>query len=141
VSVAVYSSEQVADILGLHVRTVRKYVRDGRLPAVRMGKQYRITERDLQAFAGVVTDEPASSPHADVSTVVHIDNVDRLTMDRITAHLTAAAISDSNRAGRLNVHSSYDESACRLTIFVVGDPESTTAVVGLIGTLIRQDDK
>ncbi|MCV7010946.1 helix-turn-helix domain-containing protein [Mycolicibacterium madagascariense] len=138
-SVAVYSAEQVADILGLHVRTVRGYVRDGRLPAVRMGKQYRITEQDLQAFAGVVTDEPARAPHACVSTVVHIDNVDRLTMDRITTHLTAAAISDSNRPGQLNVHSTYDESACRLTVFVVGDPESTTAVIGLIGTLISQD--
>jgi excisionase family DNA binding protein len=141
VSVAVYSAEQVADILGLHVRTVRGYVRDGRLPAVRMGKQYRITEQDLQAFAGVVTDKPASSPHAHVSTVVHIDNADRLTMDRITTHFTAAAISNPNRPGQLNVHSTYDESACRLTIFVVGDPESTTAVIGLIGALTRQDDK
>ena len=136
-----YSPEQVADILGLHVRTVRGYVRDGRLPAVRMGKQYRITERDLQAFVGVVTDEPASSPHAHVSTVVHIDNVDRLAMDRITTHLTAAAISNSNRSGQLDVHSTYDESDCRLTVFVVGDPESTTAVIGLIGALTRQDDK
>ncbi|WP_100459927.1 helix-turn-helix domain-containing protein [Mycobacteroides abscessus] len=140
-SVAVYSAEQVADILGLHVRTVRGYVRDGRLPAVRMGKQYRITERDLRAFAGVVTDEPARSPRAHVSTVVHIDNVDRLMMDRITTHLTAAAISDSNRPEHLDIHSTYDESACRLTIFVVGDPESTTAVIGLIGALTRQDDK
>lgn len=140
-SVAVYSAEQVADILGLHVRTVRGYVRDGRLPAVRMGKQYRITEQDLQAFAGVVTDEPASSPHAHVSTVVHIDNADRLTMDRVTTHLAAAAISNSNRPGQLHIHSTYDESACRLTVFVVGDPESTTAVIGLIGALTRQGDK
>ena len=140
-SVAVYSAEQVADILGLHVRTVRGYVRDGRLRAVRMGKQYRITDRDLRVFTGSVPDEPASSPHAYVSTVVHIDNVDRLTMDRITAHLTAAAISDSRHPAQLNVHSTYDESACRLTIFVVGDPESTTAVVGLIGALTRQDEK
>lgn len=140
-SVAVYSAEQVADILGLHVRTVRGYVRDGRLPAVRMGKQYRITEQDLQAFAGVVTDEPASRPHAHVSTVVHIDNADRLTMDRITTHLAAAAVSNSNRPGQLNIHSTYAESACRLTVFVVGDPESTTAVIGLIGALTRQDDK
>lgn len=136
-----YSAEQVADILGLHVRTVRGYVRDGRLPAVRMGKQYRITERDLKAFAGVVTDEPASSPYAHVSTVVHIDNVDRSTMDRITTHLTAAAISDSSRPRQLDVHSTYNESACRLTVFVVGDPDSTSAVVGLIGALTRQDDK
>ena len=140
-SVAVYSAEQVADILGLHVRTVRGYVRDGRLPAVRMGKQYRIAERDLQAFAGVGTDEPTSSPYAHVSTVVHIDDVDRSTMDRLTTHLTAAAISDSSRPRQLDVHSTYDESACRLTVFVVGDPDSTSAVVGLIGALIRQDDK
>lgn len=140
-SVAAYSAEQVADILGLHVRTVRGYVRDGRLLAVRMGKQYRITEKDLHAFAGVVTDEPASSPHAHVSTVVHIDGVDRLTMDRITTHLTAAAVSDSSGPAHLDVHSTYDESACRLTVFVVGDPESTAAIIGLIGALTRQDDK
>lgn len=138
-AVAVYSAEQVAEILGLHVRTVRGYVRDGRLPAVRMGKQYRITEQDLRAFAGVATDGVASSPQVHVSTVVRIDDVDRLTMDRITTHLTAAAIGDSDRLAQLTVHSTYDESACRLTVFVVGDPESTAAVIGLIGILIRQE--
>jgi excisionase family DNA binding protein len=137
-TVAVYSAEQVADILGLHVRTVRGYVRDGRLRAVRVGKQYRITDQDLRAFTGVVTDEPACSPRARVSTVVHIDNVDRHTMDRITAHLTAAAIGGSSHAAQLDVHSTYDESSCCLTIFVVGDPEATTAVIGLIGALTRQ---
>lgn len=141
VRVAVYSAEQVADILGLHVRTVRGYVRDGRLPAVRVGKQYRIAEQDLRAFTGVVPDEPASSPRAHVSTVVHIDNVDRLTMDRITTHLTAAAVSDSSHPGQLSVHSAYDESACRLTVFVVGDLESTSVVLGLIGALTRQAEK
>ena len=102
---------------------------------------FLIAERDLQAFAGVVTDEPTSSPYAHVSTVVHIDSVDRSTMGRLTTHLTAAAISDSRRPRQLDVHSTYDESASRLTVFVVGDPESTSAVVGLIGALIRQDDK
>ncbi|MBO0677673.1 helix-turn-helix domain-containing protein [Mycolicibacterium sp. S2-37] len=140
-SIAVYSPEQVADILGLHVRTVRGYVRDGRLPAVRVGKQYRITERDLRAFTGVASDAPAAvAPHAHVSTVVHIHDVDRRTMDRITTHLTAAAIGDSERRQPLDVHSTYDPSACRLTVFVVGDPETTAAVIGLIGTLTRQDE-
>ena len=37
-----YSVEQVAEQLGLHVKTVRNYVRDGRLKAVRIGKQYRM---------------------------------------------------------------------------------------------------
>ncbi|WP_083869429.1 helix-turn-helix domain-containing protein [Nocardia niigatensis] len=136
-TVAMYSAEQVAAILGLHVRTVRGYVRDGRLPAVRMGKQYRISERDLRAFTGVVPDEPISTPRVHVSSVVHIDDVDRLAMDRITARLAATAIGDSSVPVQLNVHWTYDESSCRLTIFVVGDPESAAAVIRLIGTSTR----
>lgn len=42
-----YSVEQVAEQLGLHVRTVRGYIRSGRLKAVRIGKQYRIARSDL----------------------------------------------------------------------------------------------
>ena len=47
-----YSVDQVAAQLGLHVRTVRSYVRDGRLKAVRIGKQYRIAREDLEALTG-----------------------------------------------------------------------------------------
>jgi excisionase family DNA binding protein len=133
-----YSVEQVADILGLHVRTVRGYVRDGRLKATRMGKQYRITERDLRAFTGETVDETARAPQVRVSAVVHIDDVDRLTMDRIVTHLGAAAIGNSSPSRHLDLHSSYDESVCRLTVFAVGDTESTAAVVSLIGALARQ---
>ena len=44
----VFSVEQVAAKLGLHVRTFRNYVRDWRLRAVRIGKQYRIAADDLE---------------------------------------------------------------------------------------------
>ena len=47
-----YSAEEAAQILGLQVRTVRNYVREGRLPGVRIGKQYRIARSALEAFAG-----------------------------------------------------------------------------------------
>lgn len=133
-----YSAEQVADILGLHVRTVRGYVRDGRLKAVRMGKQYRITEQDLRDFTGESADETVRVPRVRVSAVVHIDDVDRVTMDRITTHVNAAAIGNSETSAQLDVHSTYDESASRLTVFAVGDPDSTAAVVGLIGALAQQ---
>lgn len=135
---AVYSAEQVADILGLHVRTVRGYVRDGRLKAVRVGKQYRIAERDLRAFTGGSADETASVPRVRVSAIVHVDDVDRLTMDRLTTHVNAAAMGNSGSSTQLDLHSTYDESAGRLTVFAVGDPASTAAVVGLIGALTQQ---
>jgi excisionase family DNA binding protein len=42
-----YSVERVANLLGLHVKTVRTYVRDGRLKAV----------SDLMRFAETFLDE------------------------------------------------------------------------------------
>lgn len=137
--VAVYSAEQVADILGLHVRTVRGYVRDGRLPAVRVGKQYRITESDLRAFTGTADDGSLNGLRVHVSAVAHIDNVDRAAMDRISTYLTAAAIGRSTPSHQLNFHSVYDESTCHLTVFVVGDPESAAAALSVIGDLTRSD--
>ena len=41
-----YSLDQVAERLGLHVRTVRAYVRTGRLKAIRIGKQYRVAREE-----------------------------------------------------------------------------------------------
>ena len=42
--------EQVADYLQLNKLTVYKYIRDGRLPAARLGKAYRIRLSDVDAF-------------------------------------------------------------------------------------------
>ncbi|MBN9569617.1 MAG: helix-turn-helix domain-containing protein, partial [Alphaproteobacteria bacterium] len=53
-----YSVEQVAERLGLHVKTVRSYIREGKLNAVRIGKQYRIAHADLAALTGGAVPAP-----------------------------------------------------------------------------------
>ncbi len=51
--------------LGLHRKTVLRMIREGRLPAKRIGKSYRIRRVDLQAFAGLSASEsPAAAPAA-----------------------------------------------------------------------------
>lgn len=42
---------QISALLGLHPHTVRKLVREGRLPALRAGGQLRIRVSDLSALA------------------------------------------------------------------------------------------
>ena len=42
--------EQVADILQVHVLTVYSYIRQGRLDAVHLGRNYRIVPNDLVLF-------------------------------------------------------------------------------------------
>jgi excisionase family DNA binding protein len=41
------SAEEVGRILKLSKATVQRWCREGRLPAVKMGKVYRIKKRDL----------------------------------------------------------------------------------------------
>ncbi|WP_410621202.1 helix-turn-helix domain-containing protein [Amycolatopsis sp. cmx-8-4] len=112
----VYSVEQVATQLGLHVRTVRNYVRDGRLKAVRIGKQYRITAADLAAFTGLPAAAPAVKK-ADLSGVVEIEDVDRATADRI-ATLVHASLQGPQS---LRVETIYDKEKSLLKLIVLGD--------------------
>jgi excisionase family DNA binding protein len=116
-----YSTEEVAEQLGLHVRTVRGYVRDGRLQAVRVGKQYRITREDLEAFVGApVTDPPEvrRHRHVDVSTIVEIDAVSPETAHRVTTLLTAMRTHPADQP--LRVETVYDEERARMKIIILG---------------------
>lgn len=45
-----YSPEQVAEKLQLSVRTIWAYIRDGKLPATKLGRKYRISEEQLDRF-------------------------------------------------------------------------------------------
>lgn len=45
-----YSCEQVAERYGVKVTTVWEWIRAQKLPAVKIGKQYRITADQLAAF-------------------------------------------------------------------------------------------
>jgi excisionase family DNA binding protein len=45
-----YSTQEVADRLGVSVFTIRRYVRSGLLRSVRLEGSYRVSRHDLQAF-------------------------------------------------------------------------------------------
>ena len=44
------SLEEVADLLGVTYQLIYRLVRGGELPAVRLGKLYRVSRRDLDAY-------------------------------------------------------------------------------------------
>ena len=48
----VYTVEQFAERLKLHPKTVLRFIRDGRLRAVKVGKSYRILRSDMEAMTG-----------------------------------------------------------------------------------------
>ncbi|MET7877800.1 helix-turn-helix domain-containing protein [Micromonospora profundi] len=134
-----YSVEQVADRLGLHVRTVRSYIRSGRLRAVRIGKQYRIAATDLDALIGQAPPAVAPGP-AEVSSIVQIDGVDRAAADRLGTLVLASANTGHDQANPLRVQTVHDEDRHRLKIIILGDPASTAELLHLLDAVLNADN-
>ncbi|WFF05258.1 helix-turn-helix domain-containing protein [Micromonospora sp. WMMD1076] len=125
-----YSVEQVADLLGLHVRTVRGYIRSGRLRATRIGKQYRIARADLDALTG--RPAPPSAPGAEVSSVVRLDGVDRAAADRLATLVLAGVNTHHDPDRPLRVQTVHDEERHRMTIMILGDLTATADLLRLL---------
>lgn len=46
----VYTLEELVDLLKVTKRTLYNYIKSGRLKAVKMGKYWRVTQKQLDAF-------------------------------------------------------------------------------------------
>ncbi len=129
------SVEQVAERLGLHVRTVRGYIRSGRLPAVRIGKQYRIARSDLDTLTGR---PPAPrTAHIEVSTIVQIDGIDRAAADRLATYAQAGIHAARSGVALQTVH---DPERKRMKIVILGAPAATADVLHLLDSILTADN-
>ena len=45
-----YTIDQIANLLGFHRNTVKKWILNGELAASKLGKEYRIRQADLEDF-------------------------------------------------------------------------------------------
>ena len=129
-----YSVEQVADLLNLHVRTVRNYVREGKLKAVRIGKQYRIAREDLEAMTGRPTapldrETVPRVRHVEVSSIVEIDAISPDIAMRLANMVTAAAKGRPEGDEPLRIETIYNQERARLKVIITGSIASTTALL------------
>ena len=136
-----YSVEQVADLLGLHVRTVRTYVRDGRLKAIRIGKQYRISGDDLEAFTGHQIAPPARETarrvrHAEVSSIVQVDAISRDELSRVSTMITAAVKGRPAGDQNLRIETVYDQERASMKIILIGGLGTTAELLKIIDMLV-----
>ncbi|MDI2031571.1 helix-turn-helix domain-containing protein [Saccharopolyspora sp. TS4A08] len=127
-----YSVEQVAALLGLHVRTVRSYIRSGRLNAVRIGKQYRIAKSDLEQLTGRPTEPARTAGAVEVSSIVQLDGVDRAAADRLGSLVLAGM-------GAPRVQTIHDEHRNRLKIIIIGELAETSELLHLLDSVLDSE--
>jgi excisionase family DNA binding protein len=134
-----YSLEQVAEQLGLNVRTVRGYVRSGQLKAVRIGKQYRVAKEDLESITGPSSPRSSIARHrrAEVSSVVHVDAVSEDTARRIADRLRDAVKTPRDDGSALRVQSIYDLGHAQLKVIVIGSLSAVADTFGLLDVVLE----
>ena len=137
-----YSVEQVAAQLGLHVRTVRNYVRDGRLKGVRIGKQYRIAREDFEALTGrhpggIDPDTVRRRRHVEVSSIVEVDAISPDDAARVSNSLLSAAKGKRDDDAPLRIETLYDEERGRLKVIVMAGLRDSASLLQMVRALVE----
>jgi len=137
-----YSVDQIAQALGMHPKTIQRYIREGRLRAAKIGKSWRVTGHDLHRF----TEENSKNPSAQAdpavrervkaSAVIDLTVNDPEDAERMMRHLGAAMHSRPPEYGQASMTSQYLEAerAVRLTLW--GNLAFLSAAIGLVDTYL-----
>ena len=139
-STHLYTADEVAGLLNLHVKTIRRYVRDGRLKARRIGKEYRIARADLDDFAGETREadtQVARTRRVIASTIVDVDVISPDDSHRITTMIMASLNSRKGEADFPRVDTIYDPEQAKLRVAITASPVLTCELLRMINALLE----
>lgn len=140
---ALLAVDDIAAMLGIHVRTVRRYLREGRLKGVKIGRQYRVAASDLAVLTGQTEAALQGMPgrhHSEASVVVQVDSIDAAAAARVMSHLGGAIKGrDKHSDTPLRVDTVYDEPRARLKVIGTGSLANAVKLLQLVeGYLSRR---
>ena len=133
-----YTADEVAERLSLHVRTIRRYIRDGQLKAKRIGKEYRITQADLDEFSG--SGHAPTVAHARqviVSTIIDVSVISPDESHRVTTMVMAALNARKGEPDFPRVDTIYYEEHARLRITLTASLVLTNELLRMINVLLE----
>lgn len=123
--------DAAAERLKLHPKTVLRFIRDGRLPATRVGKAYRIRRADIDALAGVPPrPEPETHPMATI--IVEIPDVGAELARKWARSVTNALNAKPDSPVLLRADVVYDPDRSQLKIIITGSIPDTANLMALI---------
>ncbi|MER0284381.1 helix-turn-helix domain-containing protein [Clostridioides difficile] len=145
-----YTIDQVAEILEMHHKTIRKFIKDEKLKANKVGKQWRISKEDLDRFMDVKSDENnglefklnsyrelGCIPKVNVSTVVDINSISNNEYSRLSNLLLALVNNPTSMSSGSTINLKYNENENRLRVMLWGDIKFIEDMLGSISILIE----
>ncbi|HEX2815722.1 MAG TPA: helix-turn-helix domain-containing protein [Phenylobacterium sp.] len=126
----VYTVEQFAERLKLHPKTVLRFIRDGRLRAVKVGKSYRILRTEMEAMTGVVRGSQLGG--ARVTSIVDIPDVAPELAERLARTLPSMRVAQVAHPEPMSLNVAYDTARSHLKVVIAGSPGDTAAMLRMI---------
>ena len=147
-SEAYYTVEQISNMLGIHPKTIQRYIREGKLRAVKLGKSWRVTGHDLSAFteSGAACaqsengGERAGLP-ATASAVIDIEVPGRDEAIRIMNALTAVQNAKPPELGRSSLHIQFLEAESKVRVSLWGGVPFMAAMMASVAMLTGESEK
>lgn len=126
-----------ADQLKLHRKTVLRFIREGRLPARRVGKSYRIKRSDLAALGGLPA-QPGPVTSASMTSIVDVPGVNTELAGKWQSTLNSALGPRSQGSGGVRAEVIHEPERAHLKIVVIGAPSDTVHLLSLIRVWLEQ---
>jgi len=141
-----YTVREMAEILGLHEKTVQRYIREGQIKAQKIGKSWRVTKEDLEDFTGMSIERRSPEEQKtlkrkpkqriSVSAVVDIDACEKEEAIRISNTLSAVLNSRHYDFSGCTLHTQYLEGEYQLRLMLWGHPHFIENILGSVSVLV-----
>lgn len=120
--------------LQLHPKTVLRFIREGRLRATKVGKQFRILRSDLDAFAGAPV---RSVSRSRATAIIDIEDVDQELLRRLSSVLLGARQSAEPGAEPMSIDVAHDPIRRTAKVIATGAPGDLAAVLKLVDACLE----
>lgn len=124
--------DQAAQQLNLHPKAVLRYIRDGRLPATRVGKSYRILRTELDVFAGLARGMSETDTGARTTCITDIFDMTVEAAERMATFLQSAAMTGDAGTPPLHLQTGFDPLAKTLKVVVIGSPSDVGRLLEML---------
>lgn len=134
-----YSVEQISEMLGVHSKTIQRYIREGKIRASKIGKSWRVSGDDLSRF----TEQTSNLPSMDASEVeLHEESVASSVIDlavknkheavRIINSLNAALNAKPRDFAKASMHTQFSEMDGVVRITLWGNIRFVAAILQIV---------
>ena len=133
-----YTPDEIAELLQMHPKTIRRYIREGKLKATKIGKGWRVSGHDLTVFAErmPLTTEAKDANESPVKVSAVVDVPVRNSDDVMRLMNFVASVQDSSKASFVTINGQYIQHEEVFRMMLWGNLFGVHQLMGSIQTLI-----